>query len=131
MHALSCATGSRIEAIEGVPRGQLYRLLCCLRLFRFRDHEFGYGDGGRRADQRGHEEMSGNIRVNRPEHGRVDGHHGAGDGGHAADHQAQQFAFGEAGDIGADQERGFGHAEKNIAGHADALGRADAHGTSA
>ena len=122
MHALGRATGGRVEAIEGIPRGQFHLLLCCFRLFRFRDHELGYGNGGRRADQRSDEEVTSDIRMDCSEHGRVDGHHGAGDGGHAADHQAQQFAFGEASYVRADQERGFGHAEKNIAGHADALG---------
>ena len=71
--------------------------------------------------------MSGDIGVYVAEDGGVYDHHGAGDSGHAAGHQAKELALGEARDIGANQERGFGHAEKDIGRHADAFGRTDAH----
>ncbi|MGY4311713.1 hypothetical protein ACVWW1_001016 [Bradyrhizobium sp. JR3.5] len=46
----------------------------------------------------------------------VEHQHGAGDPGHAAGHHQKQFAAGELRQIGADEERGFHHAEEDVGG---------------
>ena len=91
-----------------------------------RDHQYGKDDGGRRADERGREDVAERIRHARADDAGVERHDGAGDAGHAGREDDEQFAARDAGQIRFDQQRRLDHADEYIGCRGQADRAADA-----
>ena len=79
-------------------------------------HDLGHQQAARRRHEAGREQI-----VDLDPHGGIGGQNGARDAGHAAGHHREQLRRGEAGQIGADDERAFALSHEDIGGSAQAF----------
>lgn len=120
-HAIGRASAESVNAVDGLFFDLRSGAVAGGADFFFGEEDFGHHEGGWGADDGGGEEVAGGDAE-----GDVGSEDAAGDGGHAADHESEDFATGHGGEVGFDDEWGFGLTHEDVGGGCEAFTAAGA-----
>ena len=125
-HAFARAGAGGVNAVDGLAFDLGGRTGGRFAGLGLRDDDLGDKQCGRCAHHAGREQVTGwNF-----EQTRINPHHAARDGGETPDHHAVQFASGHSGQIGLDDQRGFGLPHENVGRGAQCFAATRPHGPS-